>query len=59
MKKLLGVQIDDELNFIEPVSSLCKKDSQKLNAVSSMTFDQRRLTLNSFITSFLLLSDIP
>ena len=57
MKKLLGVQIDDELNFIEPVSSVCKKDSQKLNAVSSMTFDQR--TLNSFITSFLLLSDIP
>ena len=54
-EKLLGVKIDHELNFNEHVSSLCKKASQKLNALSqiasSMTFDQRRLILNSFITS--------
>ena len=54
-EKLLGVKVDHELNFNENVSSLCKKASQKPNAVSRiascMTFDQRRLILNSFITS--------
>ena len=54
-EKLLGVKVDHELNFNEHVSSLCKKASQKLNALSRitscMTFDQRRLTLNSFIIS--------
>ena len=54
-EKLLGVKIDHELNFNELVSSLCKKASQKLNALSriasSMTFDRRRLILNCFITS--------
>ena len=39
----------------EHVSLLCKKASRKLNALSwiapCMTFDQRRLILNSFITS--------
>ena len=42
-EKLLGVKIDNELNFIENVLSLCKKASQKLNAfsriASCMTFD--------------------
>ena len=55
MKKMLGVQIDHELNFNEHVSSLCKKAIQKLDALSRiascMTFDKRRLILNSFITS--------
>ena len=54
-EKLLVVKVDQELNFNEHVSSLCKKASQKLNALSRitscMTFDQRRLILNSFITS--------
>ena len=54
-EKLLGVKVDHELNFSEHVSSLCKKASQKVNALSRiasyMTFDQRRLILNSFITS--------
>ena len=52
-KKLLGVKTDHELNFNENVSSLFKKASQKLNALSRiascMTFDQRKLILNSFI----------
>ena len=54
-EKLLGVKIDQELNFNEHMTLLCKKASQKLNALSrlasSMTFDQRRLIMNSFITS--------
>ena len=54
-EKLLGIKVDHELNFNEHVSWLCKKASQKVNALSRiasyMTFDQRRLILNSFITS--------
>ena len=33
-EKLLGIKVDHELNFNEHVSSLCKKVSQKLNALS-------------------------
>ena len=33
-EKLLGVKVDHELNFNEHVSSLCKKTSHKLNALS-------------------------
>ena len=55
-ERLLGVKIDHELNFNEHVSSLCKRASQKLYApsrkASCMTFDQRRLILNSFISSY-------
>ena len=54
-EKLLGVKVDNELNFNEHISSLCKKANQKLNTLSCiascMTFDQTRLILNSFITS--------
>ena len=53
-EKLRGVKVDHELNFNEHVSLLYKKASQKLNALSQiascMTFDQRKLILNSFIT---------
>ena len=54
-EKFLEVKVDHELSFNEHVSTLCKKASQKLNALSRiescMTFDQRRLILNSFNTS--------
>ena len=54
-EKLLGVKIDHELSFNEHVLSLYKKASQKLIALSRIAscvaFDQRRLILNSFITS--------
>ena len=33
-EKLLGVKVDHELSFNELVSSLCKRASQKLNALS-------------------------
>ena len=32
--KLLGINIDDKLSFDEHVSSLCKKASNQLNAIS-------------------------
>ena len=54
-EKLLGVTIDHKLNFEEHVQNLCKKASQKVNALtrisSLMNFEQRKLILNSFITS--------
>ena len=53
-KKLLGVNIDNNLTFETHVESLCKKASQKLNALLrvtwSLNFDQRKLLLNAFIT---------
>ena len=53
--KLLGVNIDNKLTFDEHVDSLCKKASQKFNALarllSSMKFEQRKLIMNSFIIS--------
>ena len=52
---MLEVKEDHEFNFNEHVSSLCKKTSQKLNALAGITswvtFDQRRFILNSFIKS--------
>ena len=47
-EKLLGIKIDSNLNF------LCKKASQKINALSKlaslMNFVQKRLTMNSFVS---------
>ena len=52
-KKPLWIKIDNNLNFKEHISSLCKKASQKINALSrltsSMNFEQRRLIMNSFV----------
>ena len=55
-KKLLGIKIDNNLNYKEHIISLCKKASQKNNAFSrlalSMNFEQRRLAMNSFISCY-------
>ena len=52
-KKLLGIRIANNLNFKEHIEYLCKKASQKNNALSrlasSMNFKQRRLIMNYFI----------
>ena len=54
-EKLLGVNIDSNLTFETHVESLCKKVSQKLNALLrvtwSLNFNQRKLLLNAFIAS--------
>ena len=39
--KLLGLKINHELNFDEHVSSLHKKSSQKLNALSEIAYCMR------------------
>ena len=52
-EQLLGIKIDSHLNFKEHIESLCKKASQKINALSrltsSMNFEQKRLIMNSFV----------
>ena len=54
-EKLLGIKIDHKLSFEPHAELLCKKASQKLNAlariVSSLKFKQKKLLLNVFITA--------
>ena len=54
-ENLLGIKIDQKLSFEPHVKLLCKKNSQKLNALaqmaSSLKFKQRKLLLNAFIAA--------
>ena len=54
-EKLLGILIDNKLNFDKHVSSLCVKAGQKLHALSRissfMNIKKRKLIMNAFITS--------
>ena len=54
-EKLLGVTIDNKLNFNEHVSGLCKQASQKLRALARvspyMNIIKRRTIMNAFINS--------
>ena len=54
-EKLLGIEIDRELNFKDHVNSLCKKASNKVNALSRLCnylpFCRRRLLINAFFYS--------
>ena len=53
--KLLGNKLDNDLNFDEHVSGLCKKANSKFHALSRvsnyMGQDKLRLIMNAFITS--------
>ena len=53
--KLLGVTIDNNLNFKDQVSNLCKKASQKLHALARiskfMCEDKLRMLMKAFIES--------
>ena len=54
-QKLLGLQIDRNLNFNEHVSSLCKKAGKKLSILAKlsnfMSIKQRRVLMKCFIES--------
>ena len=54
-EKLLGIKIDHKLSFEEHVTTLCTKASQKLHALSRVSFfmsqSQRRLLMKAFINS--------
>ena len=53
--ELLGIKIDDKLNFNEHVSTLCKKGNQKLHALARiskyMSKDKLKLIMKAFIIS--------
>ena len=53
-KELLGVIIDNNLNFNDHINNICKKAGRKLNALSRLSHlmkkDQKILIYNSFIT---------
>ena len=54
-QELLGVVIDSNLSFEDHINNMCKKASQKLNALarvsSYMDIHKRKLLMKSFITS--------
>ena len=54
-ERLLGVTIDNKLNFNEHVSKLCMKASQKLHALARvshfMSIERRKTIMNAFINS--------
>ena len=53
--KLLGVTIDQKLNFSEHVTNLCQKASRKLHALARiskyMSINKRRIIMKAFIES--------
>ena len=55
VEEVLGVTIDNNLNFKEHILTLCKKANRKLHALSRiskhMTLNKRRILMKSFITS--------
>ena len=55
-EKLLGITIDTNLKFAIYVNNLCKKASQKLNALtriaSLMDVEKRRSVIKSFTSSY-------
>ena len=54
-QELLGVLIDSNLTFVSHINNLCKKASQKLNALarisSYMNIRKKKILMKSFITS--------
>ena len=54
-QKLLGIKFDSSLSFKDHITSLCKKASQKLDAlariVNYMDLPKRRVLMKAFITS--------
>ena len=51
--KLLGINIDIKLSFDEPVSLICQKASNQLNAISRLHryfgFKEKEVLINSFV----------
>ena len=53
--KLLGVQLDDKLNFDSHISSICKSAANQLNALIRLKdflgFQEKKVLINSYIIS--------
>ena len=50
--KLLGVTIDNNLNFSEHVSNICKKSGQKLHALCRVSHLMNKTKLRILMTAF-------
>ena len=54
-EKLLGVKTDSKFRFQGHAEDLCNRASEQISAIarvsSLMSFEQRKLILNSFVTS--------
>ena len=52
---LLGITIDSNLTFENRINNICKRESQKLNALARvvpyMNMQKRRIIMKSFVTS--------
>ena len=52
---LLGIKVDENLNFTDHITKLCKKGNQKLHALARISKyldkDKLRIIMKSFITS--------
>ena len=53
--RLLGIQLDNKLNFSLHVSNICKSDANKLNALirlnNFLCFEGKRVLINSYFMS--------
>ena len=53
-KKLLGITIDEHLNFNEHLTNVCKRANRKLNALSRvssfLSYQQKKVMSNSFVS---------
>ena len=53
--KLLGIDIDDKLNFNHHINNICKSASNQLNALIRLKyllgFEERKVLVNTFIIS--------
>ena len=52
-KKVLGITIDNKINFKSDISELCKKTSQKISALSTLSSylhdSEKKIIFNSII----------
>ena len=49
-QKLLGIKIDNKLSFVEHITELCNKASQKLHALARIAGKQKRKIMKAFIS---------
>ena len=49
-KKLTSIIIDKHLNLNEHLTNVCKSDSRKLNELSLLSYQQKKVVSNSFIS---------
>ena len=53
--KLLGIEIDDKLNFNHPINNICKSASNQLSALIRLKhllgFEDKKVPVNTFVMS--------